>query len=294
LLIYLAVVFLGGALLAPWLWQLAQTGAQHFPSLQNTAAQPFHRYLHRALLALALLGLWPLVRQLGLRHRRDLGLVRFSGNGKNLLTGLTLGFGSLALVIGFALFGHAREFSHDLTAALLAKAFFKAATTAAVVALLEEILFRGGVFGGLRRVLNWQFALGLSSGVFALVHFFQRAELVGAVNWSAGLRLLPAMLAGFLDVQKLLPGFGNLALVGALLALAYQRSGNLWLGIGLHAGWIFWLKFSAVVTPVVPGARVWFWGSSQLIDGWLTLGALLLVLALSGKLFPAQIKTSRR
>ncbi|MFM2082090.1 MAG: hypothetical protein RL380_781, partial [Verrucomicrobiota bacterium] len=68
----------------------------------------------------------------------------------------------------------------------------------------------------------------------------------------------------------------------------------LWLGIGLHAGWIFWLKCTGVLAPVVAGARVSFWGSNQLIDGWLTLGALLLVLALSGKFFPSQNKFQKR
>ena len=46
--------------------------------------------------------------------------------------------------------------------------------------------------------------------------------------------------------------------------------------------------------PIVPDARRWFWGSNQLIDGWLALFALLLVLALAGKFFPAQNKFNKR
>ena len=41
-------------------------------------------------------------------------------------------------------------------------------------------------------------------------------------------------------------------------------------------------------------ARVWFWGSNQLIDGWLALLTLLLVLALTGKFFRAQNKFHKR
>ena len=40
LLIYLAAVFIGGALLAPWLYWLAQTLASSFPHIANS---PFHR-----------------------------------------------------------------------------------------------------------------------------------------------------------------------------------------------------------------------------------------------------------
>src|SRR5436190_1719664 len=74
LLIYLLVVFVGGALLAPWLYALTQWGATHFPSLQHLAKNPFHRFVHRALLGLALIFLWPLFRRMGLRTWEDFGL----------------------------------------------------------------------------------------------------------------------------------------------------------------------------------------------------------------------------
>jgi len=150
-----------------------------------------------------------------------------------------------------------------------------AALTAAIVATLEEILFRGGIFGGFRRVFDWRFALVVSSAIYALVHFLERAVLVGDVTWLSGLLLLPQMLCGFVEVQKLVPGFFSLTLAGALLALAYQRTGNLYFSIGLHAGWIFWLKSYGFLTHAQAGARLWFWGSGKLIDGWLAFFVLL-------------------
>ena len=74
LLIYLLLVFAGGALLAPWLYALAHSAAAHSPALQHLASSPFHRYVHRSLLGLALIFLWPLFSQLGLRSWRDFGL----------------------------------------------------------------------------------------------------------------------------------------------------------------------------------------------------------------------------
>ena len=143
-----------------------------------------------------------------------------------------------------------------------------------VVATLEEILFRGGIFGGLRRVLYWPFALLISSAIYALVHFLQRAELTGPVVWNSGLALLPHMLGGFADFHALVPGFFNLTLAGVLLGLAYQRTGNLYFSIGLHAGWIFWLKIYGHFTADAPQAAIWFWGSGKMIDGWLAFFAL--------------------
>jgi hypothetical protein len=55
----------------------------------------------------------------------------------------------------------------------------------------------------------------------------------------------------------------------------------LWFSIGLHAGWIFWLKSYGILTREAAGANTWFWGTSRLINGWFALfvlGAALLIL----------------
>lgn len=271
LAVYAAGVFLGGALLAPWLYRLAQAGAGLWPGI---ADEPFHRFVNRALLGLALIGLWPLLRSLGARSWADLGLARPTGQWRKLRGGFALGFVSLALVAALALAAGARRFDEALSARQLAVKLGGALLTAGVVAVIEEILFRGGIFGGLRRAWNWRGALVISSGIYALVHFFAPARHEGAVTWASGLALLPQMLRGFADWHALVPGFFNLALAGALLALAYQRTGNLFFSIGLHAGWIFWLRAYRVLTDPVPGADVWLWGSNRLIDGWLALAVL--------------------
>jgi membrane protease YdiL (CAAX protease family) len=277
LVIYIVVVFVGGALLAPWLYSLAQAFAHAFPKI---AAAPFNRFVDRSLLILALAGLWPLLRALGVTSWRDAGLVRPHGQWKKLLGGLLVGFLSLAIVAGTAMVCGNRVFNRAATAHEVVSAIFSAIGTAAVVAVMEEILFRGGLFGGLRKFFYWPLALISSSLIYALVHFLQRAEISGAINWSSGLILLPRMMAGFADFQALVPGFFNLTLVGALLALAYQRTGNLYFSIGLHAGWIFWLKTYGTFTTAPPSAPTWFWGTGKMIDGWLALIVLAAVLVL--------------
>ncbi len=239
LIIYILAVFIGGALVAPWLWQLAQLGAPAFPHLAHA---PFHRFLDRSFLVIALAGLWPLLRALGAGSWPDVGIVPPYGHFKKFFGGLLLGFLTLAIVAVVAVEFGGRALAQDLTAHVMVGGISSAVATAAVVAPLEEILFRGGVFGGLRRMLYWPFALLISSAIYALVHFLQRVELAGPVVWSSGLVLLPQMLGGFADFQALVPGFFSLTLAGVLLGLAYQRTGNLYFSIGLHAGWIFWLK----------------------------------------------------
>jgi membrane protease YdiL (CAAX protease family) len=273
--IYLVAVFLGGALLAPCLYWLAQSMAGTFPHL---AESPFHRFVNRAVLVLALVGIWPLLRSLGARSCRDLGLVTIRGHWPRLGAGLALGFASLALVAAAALLAGARVTSPHAWQASLVTKLLGAALTALVVAVLEEILFRGALFGSFRRAMSWPAALLLSSSIYAIVHFMQSAKLEGTVTWHSGLEVLPRMLQGFADLHQIVPGFFNLTLAGALLAYAYQRTGNLWFSIGLHAGWIFWLKSYGILTREAAGANTWFWGTSRLINGWFALFVLAVAL----------------
>jgi membrane protease YdiL (CAAX protease family) len=275
--IYLIVMFLGGALLAPWLYRLAQTVAPSFPHLAQT---PFHRFMDRAFLILALAGLWPLLRAFGATSGREIGLVPPNGQWGKFSGGLLLGFVTMAVVAGTAIGCGDRTLAQNLTAHKIVGTFFNAMAAAAVVAVLEEILFRGGILGGLRRIFYWPLALAASSLIYALVHFLQRAELTGAVAWNSGLVLLPQMLRGLVDFYALVPGFFTLTLAGLLLGLAYLRTGNLYFSIGLHAGWVFWLKTYGAFTADTRHAAGWFCGSGKLIDGWLAFLVLAVALAL--------------
>ena len=106
LAIYIVVVFIGGALLAPWLYWLAQSFAHGFPKI---ASSPFHRFVNRAFLGLALLGIWPLLKSLGAASLGEAGLARPGEHWKKLGGGFLLGFVSLAVVAGLALASGARR-----------------------------------------------------------------------------------------------------------------------------------------------------------------------------------------
>lgn len=274
LVVFALAVFVGGALLAPWLYALAQWGAGHFPALEPLARNPFHRFVNRAMLVLALAGIWPLMRTLGMRSWREIGWVSPRGEFSRLGWGFALGFAALALVAVLALLAGAWELNPQLEAIRFLRKLLSALVTAVVVAILEETFFRGAVMGALRRVHSAGTALLASSMIYALVHFFQRPESPATVRWYSGLQILLRMLHGFVDWQSLVPGFFVLTLAGLILGVAYLRTGNLYCSMGLHAGWIFWLKFCGVVAVVRPEADAWIWGSRKMIDGWLALAVL--------------------
>jgi hypothetical protein len=277
LAIYIAAVFIGGALLAPWLYWLTQAFAHTFPHI---AAAPFHRFVDRSLLLFALAGLWPFLRALGMTSWREIGLARPRGQLKKLFGGLSLGFITLAVVAGMAIACGNHVFIQTTTTYKVIILIFSAIGTAVIVAAIEEILFRGSVFGGLRKLFYWPFALLISSVIYALVHFLHHAEFTGTVTWNSGLVLLPQMLGDFADFYAFVPAFFNFTLAGTLLGLAYQRTGNLYFSIGLHAGWIFWLKTYGALTASAPHAATWFWGTRKMVDGWLAFIVLATTLAL--------------
>src|SRR5207247_8581370 len=98
--IELSALLPGAALLAPWLYWTTQSVAQSSPHHANS---PFHRFVNRSSLGLALIGLWPLLRSLGVASGRDIGLVGPARQWKKLGGGLALGFVSLAIVAMAAL-----------------------------------------------------------------------------------------------------------------------------------------------------------------------------------------------
>lgn len=287
LVLYLLAVFAGGALLAPWLYHGVQALAPSLPALEKLAEMPFARYVNRGLLIVALVGLPFFVRGAGIRRWTDVGIDPKHVRWRRFGAGFALGFLSLAAVTVVALAAGGRQVSEGRSAGDLVGAAAGALLTGVIVGVIEELLFRGAIFGGLRRAMRWPVALFLSSAVYALVHFMARPANPPEVTWASGLQVLPTVLAGMTELHTLVPALLTLTLAGVILGLAYQRTGDLAASIGIHAGWIFWLRFYDLLTDSVPGADPWFWGTKKLIDGWMAFAAitvvLLVVLALGAR-----------
>ncbi|MFN0069645.1 MAG: type II CAAX prenyl endopeptidase Rce1 family protein [Limisphaerales bacterium] len=284
ILAYLLFVFIGGALVAPWVYHAARALAGLWPPLAGIADAPFHRYVNRCLLVLALAGLWPLLRRLGVRRWRDLGWTLAGTPGRDLTRGLLVSWLGLALVAAAALAMGARVWRADRDTADIAGYLLKSVLAALVVATLEETLFRGGLFRALRREWSFAGAAAVSAAIYSWVHFFERPPRPESVDAWTGLVTLVRMLRGFTQPEMLVPGWLTLFVVGWVLARAVELRGSLWLALGLHAGWIFWIKsFGFWTAAKVPEAARWL-GSNRLYDGWLALLVIVLTGWLIGRL----------
>lgn len=269
---YLILVLASGATVAPGIWY----GVHLFWPDSMIAAQPFHRYVHRSLLVIAIAGLWPLNQTSCFPRGFGIRWGRFPI--QRLGVGWLIGFASLGMVAVVSMIFDQRHLNVSVSRAIWLTELFKALSTALVVGLMEELLFRGALFTSLRHRHNWLLAATLSSAIYALVHFFQRPpEPLDVTLWS-GWFILGHMLSGFWEWPTLVPGFFNLFLVGWILAVARERSGGLAASIGLHGAWIFWLKLYAFLTTPTQDVDKSFWGSAKMIDGWLAFLVLAITL----------------
>ncbi len=239
LLLYLAGSLVIGALLAPVFFKGGHALAGHgiFPSL---GTQGFHRYFSRSVEIAAILLLWPLARSLRVRSIAELGLRWDPQWGRRLAFGFIAAVALMAVMslIVFAAGGIVFRPPEQRLFGELPKVIF----TAACVGFIEECIFRGAFLGLLQRSMPPRAALLASALFFAVLHFIQPlASSVTAeeVTWSSGFALIPKVFSQWSDPAMIGASFTTLLAVGGVLGWAMQRTRSLWLGIGLHAGWVF-------------------------------------------------------
>src|SRR3954463_1310955 len=150
-LLYVTGVFAAGALFAPWWSRITQALAPRASVFHDLAQQPFQRFVIRSILGFALLGLLPVARYSGIRSWREVGLWWERRSLRELGAGAFVGFASLALIAFFALLFGARNWNPSMANRHLGESILRALIAACAVAVLEEILFRGVLFGVLRR-----------------------------------------------------------------------------------------------------------------------------------------------
>lgn len=235
LVAYFAATLLFGALSAPPLYWAAQwlMARGIFPFL---AEYDFQRFFHRALLVGAILFFWPLLRSLGIRSWRGLGLEANTKRWRDLRAGLFIAIVPL-LCLAVVLFQvGAYGFRREISIIGLGERTL----SAIVVPFLEEPLFRGLILGVLLRSNPAWLAALLTSALFSIIHFMKAPEHSATfITWTSGFASIANAFHQFGEPFLVLAGFTTLFLLGWILADARIRTRSLWLPIGLHGGWIF-------------------------------------------------------
>ena len=227
-------------LLAPWVYRLAEPWGFPFP-----------RIFSRVLLVVAGLGLWWLLRH---RSWRDVGLVRARDAGWDAGLGVGLGLGTVAW---FATGWHGDR-------------WLEFGGTALGVAVVEELFYRGGLQTLFRDALPRPVAVVIVAGIYSAAHFVRSPDLVlNEVTWRSGFEYWGYVVAGWARAGWPWWALVNLWWVGALLGLTVGWRGNLYLAMGLHAGWVFGLRMmGAGAARESHGLWLVILGLGGVIAGW--------------------------
>ena len=135
----------------------------------------------------------------------------------------------------------------DYASAPFAGTVLKILVGACLVALFEELLFRGLLYELYRRVMSLPVAAVSVSILYMLVHYVGAAEPGDDIGPWTGLSV--ALLAVG-DVTELIEDLGSatsLFFIGLLLIWARERF-SLYLCIALHATWVFVIRLFKAVT----------------------------------------------
>lgn len=276
ILVYLLGTMLLGALLAPQLY----LGGKHavaegwlaggwFDGLHGSMERAkFSRYFNRAVLIAAVLLLWPALRWLnagnrrtntdGISANRGEAMLRFFQLSPNrwwwshLLIGFVLAGGTL-LLLGWFYVGQGWYELRD-AGKPLSRILATALGTGLAVGLLEEFVFRGALHVVVSKWLRPKTLFWVIAAFFAVIHFFNPPHGLdaGTVTSTTGLwmvcQIFGHFFSQFANPSFLLAEFAVLFAIGLVLGYTRMKTGSLWLGIGLHAGWVFGVKTLSPMT----------------------------------------------
>lgn len=181
--------------------------------------------------------------------------IRFHNIHVRLFQGLAAGLAVMALIeASLLLLGiHNLDYQQLFSLETLSVLLFKGLLLGLVVGIVEELMFRGALQGGLSRRTNQAVALVTVSLVYSAVHYLKFRDLPAdtVVTWYTGVTMLPAALFQFADPVRY-DTMITLFFLGLLLGLVRLLTGNLALCIGIHAGLITGEKVIQHVAGFVP------------------------------------------
>jgi membrane protease YdiL (CAAX protease family) len=283
LLIFLLLILAITCVISPWMALGADWIRLSWPSLIDERV-PFPRVFNRAFMVAGIIG-FVVARKFIFPPRLKPLLLPGAGKATRLLSiGWTLGVASTALLVVFmavsAIFVPFFRLSWGESISRLISAFF----AGIFAAFLEEIFFRGILFLGSREAGRPWVAYAFANLFYSALHFVKPGEayFLNGIEPLAGFRHLLSTFEPFYHPLDLLPGIFGLFLIGVILSYALVRTGNLYLSIGLHAGWVFGLKVIRVFGNFTREDLGWIFGSTdpKIVSGVATwIGVLLVAVA---------------
>ena len=264
--LFASSLLLGGVLAGP-VFNFVLWLGRNFQSLESLRDVEFERVASRCVLISFLILSVPVSRRVGMCGWRGIGFVPGRSWWRLVAGGFLIGSIATAAIFlsGWALGAYGVREVLETGAVAKSAAYFAGAL---VVGVIEEALFRGVLFGALRRSIGLWGGAVIGSLIFSSVHFAKPRPAAGAVfgHWYSGLELIPQMF----NTVNLGPNFFPLAmtlfLLGVVLCAFYQRTGSLYFSIGLHAGLVWLMRIGGYYFEPNETKLSWLFGNSDVIS----------------------------
>jgi LPXTG-motif cell wall-anchored protein len=279
LLLFLIAVLALTCVLSPWFALSADWIYSEWPGLLSER-YAFSKIFNRTFMISGILLFFGFRRLLGIGTAVDIGLPRARFGGRDIAVGWLLAVASIAaLGAVMTLYGVFTPFFR-LALGESIRRCASAFAAGAFAGLLEEVFFRGILFKGLFEQGRIRAYLGANL-FYSALHFVKPSDAgpLDSLDLLAGFRHLVSTFTPFLEPLPLLPGIFGLFLIGCVLSFAFCRTGNLYLAIGLHAGWVFGLKTLRVFGDFRREHLEWMFGDLEpkIVSGVFTWIGILLV-----------------
>ena len=280
MLIFLLLVLALTCVVTPWMALGADWVAARWPGLLDERV-PFSRVFNRAFMIVGVILFFASRQHLIPSQLKKLLAVGSSTAWRGLLVGFGLALGSMALLLTAMTIADVYTPFFRLSLAQSLARLASALASGLFVGFMEEVFFRGLLFLGLFETGRPLRAYVLANLFYSALHFVKPGEdyFLDRLDPLAGFRHLLTTFEPFLDPLALLPGLFGLFLIGVVLSYALARTRNLYLSIGLHAGWIIGLRTVRVFGDFNRRDLGWAFGFTdpKIVSGLVTWLCILLV-----------------
>ncbi|MGZ5620928.1 MAG: CPBP family glutamic-type intramembrane protease [Methylobacter sp.] len=208
---------------------------------------PLSKIITKSTQLFLVLSIFPAMAYMKL-NRGDLGFAAKALFFKQVLFGLGLGFATLlpVFIAQYALGINVIDQAQQWTVDIVIEKMLIALLVALLVSMIEEPIFRGILFAGLKKNMPVIAAILISSTYYAALHFLDSQSEITfqQANILSGFTLMGEAFANLLN-PKILSAFLALLMVGVFLGvLRSEVKESLGLCIGCHTSWVWQIKMS--------------------------------------------------
>ncbi len=290
-LLLIVAAFLLACITAPWIFNGLIALGRNVAVLEELRDLRFEEIISRLVLIYLILGFYPAVRLGGASSFAPLGLTRDVPRIRAIGRGWLLGVVSVGALYVLGAVTGILVWAPDSWGRLVGRiiGYFIGGL---LIGVIEEVFFRGALFGLLRRLVHWVPAALAVSAFFSFVHFLRPDSPTGIVygEWYTGFALVPHMFHTTDQPGFYIPFALTLFVMSLVLCVLYRRHGHLYMIIGLHAGWVLALGAGRFFFDRATQVESVFFGTSvNLARSWAALTLLVLML-----IWAAVPKTKRR